>query len=415
MLHGGEVSGRASGYDETWWWNGEAWAQFIGSGPGDRAKHTMVYDANRRVMVLVGGRWEEGIFDAATWEFDGAQWQYRHAQAGDPRYEHGMAFDSWRRVCVVFGNEFTNPQSTWEWDGFTWVLRSTTGPSYRARAPLAFDERRGVTVLFGGVWTQPLADTWEWNGIAWTQRDVQGPPRRHSHAMVYDSHRQRIVLAGGIVTHELSTLGDTWEWDGTTWTELPTQIPPRAGHSMAYDPVRQEVVLFGSKSDYWSESDVWVLRPAVASPVVVTQPRDASACPGGTATFTLVADAGIRASYQWRHNGRVLVDAPSRVSGANSATLAVIGASALDEGIYDCIITNNRGIVTTEPRSFTLCDHPADLTCDGQVGLADLAVLLSNFGSDEIPGRENGDLDRNGAVDLEDLALMLRDFGTPCP
>lgn len=53
-----------------------------------------------------------------------------------------------------------------------------------------------------------------------------------------------------------------------------------------------------------------------------------------------------------------------------------------------------------------------DLDGDGAIGLADLAMLLSNFGSSGsgLPG----DLDADGDVDLSDLAGLLSAFGTSC-
>lgn len=53
-----------------------------------------------------------------------------------------------------------------------------------------------------------------------------------------------------------------------------------------------------------------------------------------------------------------------------------------------------------------------DLDNDGDVDIADLAVLLSQFGSAG-PGI-SGDLDADGDVDISDLALMLSVFGTTC-
>jgi hypothetical protein len=56
---------------------------------------------------------------------------------------------------------------------------------------------------------------------------------------------------------------------------------------------------------------------------------------------------------------------------------------------------------------------PPDLDHDGQVGLADLALLLSNFGNFEVPVI-HGDLDGDLDVDLADLAVLLSSFGGPC-
>lgn len=54
-----------------------------------------------------------------------------------------------------------------------------------------------------------------------------------------------------------------------------------------------------------------------------------------------------------------------------------------------------------------------DINADGVVNLADLAVLLSNFGSTGV-GQADGDVDHDNDVDLADLALLLAHFGESC-
>lgn len=58
---------------------------------------------------------------------------------------------------------------------------------------------------------------------------------------------------------------------------------------------------------------------------------------------------------------------------------------------------------------------PADLDGDGSVGLSDLAVLLSHFGTQSGASEADGDMNGNGSVDLADLAIMLAAFGSACP
>lgn len=57
---------------------------------------------------------------------------------------------------------------------------------------------------------------------------------------------------------------------------------------------------------------------------------------------------------------------------------------------------------------------PADVNRDGVVGLADLAIVLENFGV-EPAVYQDGDIDTDGRVTLSDLALLLENFGTACP
>gem|GEM_PF-2355934 len=58
----------------------------------------------------------------------------------------------------------------------------------------------------------------------------------------------------------------------------------------------------------------------------------------------------------------------------------------------------------------SICD--GDINGDGEVGLGDLALLLSEFGSSG--GVFDGDLDGDGEVGLADLATLLANFGIAC-
>lgn len=55
---------------------------------------------------------------------------------------------------------------------------------------------------------------------------------------------------------------------------------------------------------------------------------------------------------------------------------------------------------------------PGDLNGDGQVDIADLAQLLSHFGTLNGATYADGDIDGDGDVDLSDLTLLLSNFGT---
>ncbi len=59
-------------------------------------------------------------------------------------------------------------------------------------------------------------------------------------------------------------------------------------------------------------------------------------------------------------------------------------------------------------------DLLGDLDGDCDVDLADLSILLSNYGTTSGATYEDGDLDGDGDVDLADLALLLANYGTEC-
>ena len=53
-----------------------------------------------------------------------------------------------------------------------------------------------------------------------------------------------------------------------------------------------------------------------------------------------------------------------------------------------------------------------DLDGDNQVGLTDLAILLSDF---DCVGDCAGDVDQDGDTDITDLAVLLSQFDSSCP
>ena len=61
------------------------------------------------------------------------------------------------------------------------------------------------------------------------------------------------------------------------------------------------------------------------------------------------------------------------------------------------------------------CECLGDLDRDGQVGLSDLAILLSNYSVSSGMLYELGDMIGDGAIDLADLAALIGAYGQPCP
>jgi probable HAF family extracellular repeat protein len=58
--------------------------------------------------------------------------------------------------------------------------------------------------------------------------------------------------------------------------------------------------------------------------------------------------------------------------------------------------------------------RPGDLTGDGDVDEADLAVLLAHYGTPSCAAPKHGDFDLDGDVDLDDLSALLAVYGTVC-
>lgn len=181
-------------------------------------------------------------------------WSQRSPAASpSPRQGQAMVYDSLRGKTVLFGGSggfLVYFGDTWEYDGTTWSLRTTAvSPSGRIGFAMAFDQVRGRVVLYGGASpTAPnaAAETWEYDGSNWSLRATpNNPGLRQNHAMAFDAVRNRVVLFGGTINGNVS--GQTWEYDGSNWTlRSPSTAPQgRIGHAMAFDPVRNRTVMFG--------------------------------------------------------------------------------------------------------------------------------------------------------------------------
>jgi len=163
---------------------------------------------------------------------------------------------------------------------------------------MAFDTARSVVVLFGGyTWAhgyfEYLGDTWEFDGTSWTQRSSTGPARRYAHAMAYDPVRQVVVLGGGE-----GGGSDFWEWDGTAWSRASLDLPMATSNppAFAYDAHRQRLV-------YYNGSETWELGGPDADCDQVADAVDA--CPGTPAGASVDTSGCSAIPFDFNRNGAV--------------------------------------------------------------------------------------------------------------
>lgn len=111
--------------------------------------------------------------------------------------------------------------------------------------------------------------------MTWTNLTPNPAPRRSGLAMAYDAVRDRLVMFGGSTGYLSSPTNETWEWDGTTWTKILTLVAPpaREDHALVYDSERERIVLFGGAgttgylADTWEwDGMMWTQRFPAASP-----------------------------------------------------------------------------------------------------------------------------------------------------
>lgn len=244
VLWGGFDQG-GSYRNDTWEFDGTAWAQRLTPQSPPAAPGCMCFDRGRLCMVLLvynnGG--------PETWEYDGTTWTQRQLAVQPPASGNdGIVYDASRGTNVVWTQSFGfGGGETWEYNGFAWTQRfPNNAPSPRHSAGMVFDPLRGRTILHGGYAAGgPSAQTWEYDGTTWFLQPLTGQsPDRNDFAFSFDAHRRRAVMFGGYGSQQAGT----FEYDTAGW-QLRTQVgpPPVAGGAMVYDILRQENVLFGGR------------------------------------------------------------------------------------------------------------------------------------------------------------------------
>ncbi len=273
--------------------------------PPARDAEGIAYDETRGKLVVYGG-WAGSTPRRDIWEWDpvAATWTDRTASGvsptgTDPPAVTWPASDYWSDshlyadpahgglvLLQVPNLESTGHSGAWLWNGArgTWTEPSANTP------PALWPSTAGGST--SAVWDdgdQALyvaqqGQLWRWtagDGV-WTalaQSNGQGAPNSlpslYGGAIAYDPKARAIVLFGGNTITNGTTPGtmtnDLWRWDLAT-SQLSRLSPPsgaawpepRTGHAMAYDPVRQQVLLFGGGKPEPSH-ELWALDTASAT------------------------------------------------------------------------------------------------------------------------------------------------------
>ncbi|MBK1833194.1 hypothetical protein [Roseibacillus ishigakijimensis] len=157
----------------------------------------------------------------------------------------------------------------------------------------AYDSAREEAVVFGGYdrgqsvsWLSGTIrnsgykpETYTFDGTEWTLRQTDTfVSARYEVEMAYDPERQQCVMFGGLRA-DGTTLDDTWTWDGNDWNkEEPATTPPaRHHHQMIWDSSNNRVLLFGGRSDSGWLSDIWTWDGTNWSQIATTNTPGSSA------------------------------------------------------------------------------------------------------------------------------------------
>jgi hypothetical protein len=130
-------------------------------------------------------------------------------------------------------------------------------------------------------------------------------------------------------------------------TAPPNTVTVRAGAFMI-----NTYSTSGAQSFFVDDFDLESDAPA-GSPVVTSQPSEATIAPGATATFSVTVSNTAGLTYQWQHATTNLTNG-GNISGADQSTLTVKNASTTDAGHYRVLISNSSGSVYSADATLTL-------------------------------------------------------------
>ncbi len=139
----------------------------------------------------------------------------------------------------------------------------------------------------------------------------------------------------------------------------------------------------------------------VRTPVTITtSPSPVTACDSASVSFSVSASGTGPLTYQWRRNGGAVV-------GQTAATLQLSAASGL-AGVYDCVVSNMCGSVTSSPATLTVESAPSIATqpmdagaCIGQP--ASFTVVATGAAPLRYQWRRNG----SAVAGATDASFML--------
>ena len=220
----------------------------------------------------------------------------------------GAAYDAGRGRLVALGWRGT----TSEFDGMLWRHRPV--PAF-AHADGALVSGAGLAgVLMVGDSTLGTFLTSRYDGVRWQPlQPALSPSPRRNFAVAWDSLRNQVVLFGG--RDGSTVLDETWVFTGGTWLQrFPAAMPsPRAASGMVFDSARGRCVLFGGGANLTLLQDTWEWDGGTWSP---SQPANR---PGARSGMAMAYDplrarsvlfGGVDSSHQelsdlWEYDGSI--------------------------------------------------------------------------------------------------------------
>ena len=261
---------------------------------------------------------------------------------------------------VTFTVQALGPSLTYQWEFNSSFIPGATNSSYTI-ANVDFPDQGNYDVIITNSFGSVVSDTVT---IRFSPSITQQPTNQ-------------TVLPGTNATFNVTAIGDpplTYQWYFNSTNPIPGATAatliisnPQINNAGPYS-----VVVFNPFGAATSSIATLTVNTA---PIITNQPANQTVATNTVATFRVGAIGAQPLSYQWRVNG-----SPIPVTGTAAAYSRTAFATNNGE-IYDVVITNSLGAVTSSPARLTVVSGPvvAGRIFNGLAGLGGVRVALTNI------------------------------------
>jgi hypothetical protein len=146
-------------------------------------------------------------------------------------------------------------------------------------------------------------------------------------------------MAGDVAVHNIA------RWDGVTWRALGDDVALAWWQNRLYAYNGSLIVSAAYDGSPNTRFAQWAsTNPQSAA--IGRHPMSRNVTAGSRVSFAVEATGCPVPYYRWRKNGGDLSDRPG-LHGADAATLVIDAVTPDDAGLYDCIVDNGVGAVTS--------------------------------------------------------------------
>lgn len=432
---------------------GDRWEQFGNIAGGDVRRAFSLFDGTSHRLFIVGNFYIGVQQRYGLFMWDGAGWTSMNANMSSNEHANqvtGMAYfdedgagPNPPRLYAsgafdLSGYSPGTRRGLVRWNGSSWdvVGGGCTPPTAIGIADPDGNGPAEPVLLVGGVSSIGPSDTpipvdqfVGWNGENWVR--LKGSAEAPSAITTVEGPSGPITFITGVSNFDFTTLNGIARWDGTDWAPLGYGTQGGAGPMLKSPITGDNAMLVGGSftyvtraSDASNQTVNGLGKWSSVGPLPqVTVPASVQAVVGGTVSVAGIVSGSGTLSMQWRKNG-VDIANDARVSGAQSATLQIIGIEPADAASYSLRVVGDCGTnLSSNVVLGVRC--PADVSngmgtpsADGNVDINDLLFFLASFeagsplGADVDDGTGSGSPD--GAVDVSDLLFFLARFEGGC-